>query len=65
MQAINKEMAKVKVAWEARDDLTPEEVRAGKAKDMIGFQEIGCHIVFDIKDGLYEKGEICCLWPHG
>jgi hypothetical protein len=47
--AINKEMAKVKVAWEARDDLTPQEVRAGKARDMIGFQEIGCHIVFDIK----------------
>jgi hypothetical protein len=47
--AINKEMAKVKVAWEARDDLTLEEVRAGKARDMIGFQEIGCHIVFDIK----------------
>jgi hypothetical protein len=47
--AINKEMAKVKVAWEARDDLTPEVVRAGKARDMIGFQEIGCHIIFDIK----------------
>jgi hypothetical protein len=49
MWAINKEMAKVKVAWEACDDLTPEEVRAGKARDMIGFQEIGCHIIFDIK----------------
>jgi hypothetical protein len=48
-RAINKEMAKVKVAWETRDDLTPEEVRAGKARDMIGFQEIGCHIIFDIK----------------
>jgi hypothetical protein len=48
-RAINKEMAKVKVAWEAHDDLTPEEVRAGKTRDMIGFQEIGCHIVFDIK----------------
>jgi hypothetical protein len=48
-RAINKEMAKVKVAWEARDDLTPEEVRAGKERDMIGFQEIGCHIIFDIK----------------
>jgi hypothetical protein len=49
MRAINKEMAKVKVAWEAREDLTPEEVRAVKARDMIGFQEIGCHIIFDIK----------------
>jgi hypothetical protein len=48
-RAIKKEMAKVKVAWEACDDLTPEEVRAGKERDMIGFQEIGCHIIFDIK----------------
>ena len=54
-QAINKEMAKVKVAWEARDDLTPEEVRAGKVRDMIGFQEIGCHIVFDIKMDFMRK----------
>jgi hypothetical protein len=53
--AINKEMAKVKVAWEARDDLTLEEVRAGKARDMIGFQEIGCHIVFDIKMDITRK----------
>jgi hypothetical protein len=54
-RAINKKMAKVKVAWEARDDLTPEEVRAGKARDMIGFQEIGCHIVFDIKMDFMRK----------
>jgi hypothetical protein len=55
MRAINKEMAKVKVAWEAHDDLTPEEVRAGKARDMIGFQEIGCHIIFDIKMDFMRK----------
>jgi hypothetical protein len=42
-------MAKVKVAWEACDDLTLEEVRAGKARDMIGFQKNCCHIIFDIK----------------
>jgi len=48
-QALNKEMSKVKVAWNSRDDVTPEDVRSGKAKDMIGYQEIGCHIVFDIK----------------
>jgi hypothetical protein len=48
-RALNKEMSKVKVAWNARDDIFPNDVRSGKVKDMIGFQEIGCHIVFDIK----------------
>ena len=47
--AINKEMAKVKVAWEARDDVTPEQVRDGKVPDLLRHQEIGCHIVFDCK----------------
>jgi hypothetical protein len=48
-QAINKEMTRVKVAWVTHDGHTPQEVRDGKAPDLIGFQEIGCHIVFDIK----------------
>ena len=48
-KALNKEMSKVKMPGNARDDLTLEDVRSGKAKDMIGYQEIGCHIVFDIK----------------
>jgi hypothetical protein len=44
-RALNKEMSKVKVAWNARDDITPNDVRSGKVKDMIGFQEIGCDSV--------------------
>jgi hypothetical protein len=48
-RAIDKEMQRVKVAWQAREDLVPEDVWAGKAKGMIGFQEIGCHLVFDVK----------------
>jgi hypothetical protein len=48
-KAINKEMTRVKVAWETRDTYSPQDVREGKAQDLIGFQEIGCHIVFDIK----------------
>jgi hypothetical protein len=48
-KAINKEMMRVKVAWETRDTYSPQDVREGKAQDLIGFQEIGCHIVFDIK----------------
>ena len=42
--ALKKEISKVSVAWEAYNKgLTPREVRAGKAPDLIGFQEIGCH----------------------
>ena len=48
-KAINKEMTKVKVAWKHHEGHTPDDVRAGKATDLIGFQEIGCHMVFDVK----------------
>jgi hypothetical protein len=48
-KAINKEMTRVKVAWATHDGHTPREVREGKAPNFVGFQEIGCHIVFDIK----------------
>ena len=48
-KAINKEMTKVKIAWTTHDRCTPQEVREGKALELIGFQEIGCHIIFDIK----------------
>jgi hypothetical protein len=58
-RALNKEMSKVKVAWNARDDITPNDVQSGKVKDMIGFQEIGCHIVFDIKMDFTRKARFC------
>jgi hypothetical protein len=48
-KAINKEMSRVKVAWKTLDANTPHEVRDGKVPELTGFQEIGCHIVFDIK----------------
>jgi hypothetical protein len=48
-KSLNKEMSTVKIAWTAKDGITLEAVRSSKAKDMIGFQEIGCYIVFDIK----------------
>ena len=47
--AMGKEMGKVKVAWKPREDITPEQARAGKVADMIGFQEIKCHVIFDVK----------------
>ena len=46
-QAIEKELRQVKVAWEARDDLDIEQVRSGK--QLIGYTEIGCHMVFNVK----------------
>ena len=48
-KAINKEMSRVKVAWKTHDSNTPQEVREGKVPELTGFQEIGCHIIFDIK----------------
>jgi hypothetical protein len=57
--ALNKEMSKVKVVWNACDDITPDDVRSGKVKDMIGFQEIGCHIVFNIKMDFTRKARFC------
>jgi len=48
-KAIDKEMSKVKVAWKVHDEGTPEEAREGKVIDMIGYQEIKCHLIFDVK----------------
>jgi hypothetical protein len=45
-KAVNKEMAKIKIAWKAHEGLTLQQAREGKVPDLIGFQEIGCHIVF-------------------
>jgi hypothetical protein len=56
---LNKEISKAKVAWNDCDDITPNDVGSGKVKDMIGFQEIGCHIVFDIKVDFTRKARFC------
>jgi hypothetical protein len=48
-KAVNKAMAKVKIACKTNNGLTPHQAREGKALELIGFQEIGCHIIFDIK----------------
>ena len=47
-KAIKKEMTKVRVAYKPHQSL-PEEIRNGQVPDMIGYQEIKCHIVFDVK----------------
>jgi Reverse transcriptase (RNA-dependent DNA polymerase) len=48
-KAINKEMSRVKIAWRVHEEHTPEQVRSGKVSEFIGFQEITCHIIFDVK----------------
>jgi hypothetical protein len=48
-------MANVKEAWATHDGHTPQQVWEGKVPQFICFQEIGCHIVFDIKMDLTRK----------
>ncbi|KAI2504684.1 Reverse transcriptase (RNA-dependent DNA polymerase) [Fragilaria crotonensis] len=48
-KALGKAMSKVKVAWKPMDGVTPTQARTGKEPGLIGFQEIRCHIIFDIK----------------
>ena len=47
--AIKKEMSKAKVSWKTLDGVTPNEARKGKVDELIGYQEIRNHIVFDVK----------------
>ena len=54
MNAIKKEMTNVRCAFESREDMSPAEARTGKK--LVGFQEIRCHWIFDIKmDGKFTR----------
>jgi hypothetical protein len=54
--AIKKEMEKVGVAFEFIEQWSPEQVRNGTARgDFVGFQEIECHMIFDVKMDLTRK----------
>ena len=46
----------MKVAWETREDLNLEDVRAGR--QLIGHTEITCHMVFDVKMDLTRKARL-------
>jgi hypothetical protein len=49
-KAIKKEMSKAKVAFEENKfGYQADDIRTNQAPSMIGFQEIQCHIVFDVK----------------
>ena len=47
--SINKEMKRAKVAYEELDGCTPKEARRGEVPELTGFQEITCHLIFDVK----------------
>jgi hypothetical protein len=54
--AIKKEMERVGIAFEFIENWTPEQVRQGLARgDFVGYQEIDCHMVFDVKMDLTRK----------
>ena len=59
LKAIKKEMDKVNVAFEFCENWTPEQVRRGIARgDFVGFQEIKCHMIFDVKMDLTRKARM-------
>ena len=56
-EAIEKEMSKIRGmgAFERYDNATPQQLRGGERK-LPGYQQIGCHMIFDIKmDGLFTR----------
>jgi len=49
-------MKKVMVAFDYDESVTPQQIRDGSAKDRyVGFQEIKCHMIFDVKMDLTRK----------
>ena len=48
-------MSKAKIAWTVDDGHTPSEARAETATVFVGFQEIRCHLIFDVKMDFIRK----------
>jgi hypothetical protein len=61
-KALGKEMTKVKVAWKPVDGITPQQARTGKEPSMIGFQEIHCHEIFDVKMDFTRTARFVAGW---
>ena len=47
--ALNKEMKKAKVAYEVQESVRAEDARKGRVSSLTGYQEIRCHVIFDVK----------------
>jgi hypothetical protein len=57
--AIKKELTKINIAFKFCEHLTLEQIRHGNARgDFVGFQEIKCHMVFDVKMDLTRKARL-------
>ena len=56
-KALGKEMATVKVAWKSTDWVSPAQARTAEEPSMIGFQEIRCHVIFDVKMDFTRKAK--------
>jgi hypothetical protein len=64
-RAIEKEMKNVMPAFEKWDNGTIEDIQNGKK--LIGYQEVFCHIVFDIKVNFTRKARFVAdevRWCH-
>jgi hypothetical protein len=55
-KAIQKELNKVMMAFEFDESMTPEQLQQNKSA-YVGFQEISCHMIFDIKMDLTRKAQ--------
>ena len=53
-KAIQKETGKVEVALEFDESATPDQVQSDKSL-YVGYQEIECHMIFDVKMDLTRK----------
>ena len=49
MDAVKKEMSKAGVAYIPVEGVTADQVRSNRCDTLRGFQEIRCHIIFDVK----------------
>jgi hypothetical protein len=58
-KATNMDLWRKAIAWKTHDGFTPQQVQEGKVPDLVGFQEIGCHIVFNVK--MHEAGKLVLL----
>lgn len=48
--ALNKEVSRVRISFEEnKEKYTPTEIRNGSAPEYRSFQEISCHMIFDVK----------------
>ena len=55
-KAIEKELSRVKISWEAREDLSPQYIATGKV--LIRYTKITCNMMFDIKMDFTPKARL-------